>query len=294
MRISSAAAQRIHNGIYGILGHEISYSLSPWLFRQVFDHLQWSAVFARCDLPTAQLRGFLRACGDAGIVGLSVTKPYKVRVLEHLDRVTPPAQRIGAVNTIAVVRGRLVGHNTDVAGIVATLWPHRRGLLGRNAVILGAGGAARAVAAALEHTFRMAQIAVLSRSPRNAQRTWRNLVTTSGSKCHLDFVPWHSNEMRARLQDAALLVNATPLGTWGSRSQSPLPRGVTIPSDAIVFDLVYRPRLTRLLSQAQKSGCRAALGGWPMLIAQADAAFNIWTGQPFPAALHRRLLRDAP
>ncbi len=278
-------------GVYGLLGYEIGYSLSPAIFRIVFDALDWRATFAVFDLAPRQVDSFLKSAGSARILGLSVTIPHKTRVISHLDSLSDEAAAIGAVNAIALAGGKLAGHNTDVHGIVAALAPHRRGLRGRSALIFGAGGAARAVAYALLNELEMAQITVAARSIARARRLihdlqdhWPAPRATSGA-----FAP--IVDLKSAISDAALIVNATPLGGMGLVDRSPLPPRVRLSRDTIVFDLVYRPRMTKFLKQARQSGCCALVGGWPMLVTQAEASFRIWTGRGFPKSVGAPLAR---
>ncbi|MEW5701960.1 MAG: shikimate dehydrogenase [Candidatus Zixiibacteriota bacterium] len=279
----------VRNGIYGLLGRGIGHSMSPAIFRRVFDTLRWPAVYTLCDLPPGRVCSFLHAGADAGFVGLNVTTPYKTRVINDLDELDSSAADVGAVNTVAVRGRRLVGYNTDVAGVVAALRPHRATLRGGSAVILGAGGAARAVLSTLLGNFCMQRVTLVARRPQQARQVVKH-VKTRVSRSAIDVIPWRPEGIAARLDSAALVVNATPLGGGDHWRLSPLPDGVAISPATVVFDLVYRPRRTRLLRQAQRSGCQRLVGGWPMLVAQAEASFTVWTKRRFPAVVRRRLL----
>ena len=289
MMLHGRVAQRTRNGVYGLLGAGLSQSSSPLIFGRVFDGLGWPAVYALYDLPARQLDRFLGGCRDFGIVGLNVTMPYKRRVIDFLDRLDGTAAAVGAVNTIAVRRGALIGYNTDVDGVVVSLRPHARYLRGKKALILGAGGVARAVAYALTHRLHMGHITVGVRSPSRARaflREWGACRAAGAlSVCSCD-----SAGLSAALNTASLIVNATPVGGGGLAARSPLPEGLRIPSHAVVFDVVYQPRTTRLLRRARSRGCERIIGGWPMLIAQAEASFRIWTGRGFPISVRRELL----
>jgi len=282
---------RIRNGVYGVLGAGIEHSLSPSIFHRVFAALNWPAVYALYDLPPRRLGPFLRACADASLVGLNVTMPHKTRIIGHLDQLDQTAAAIGAVNTVAV-RGRsLVGYNTDAAGVTAALWPHSAALRGGEALILGAGGAAQAVALALGDIFHMRRITLAARTPARARRALDRLaIREQGTE--LSVAEWRPADIRAQLERAALLVNATPLGGGVYAHLSPLPAGVPVGPSTIVFDLVYCPYPTRLLRRAKRAGCARVLGGWPMLVAQADASFAIWTGRRFPGTVKRQLLQN--
>ena len=277
--------------LYGVLGHKIAYSASPEIFRRVFDALHWPAVYALLDLPPRRLNRFLRAASDAGIAGFNVTIPYKERIADLCDRLDASASSLGAVNTVAMENGRLIGYNTDSDGVRQSLKPYRRMLRGGQAVIFGAGGAARAVAAVLIADFHMARLTLVARSPQRGKRLLRSLAPLAHTSVHLDVLPWRDRKLHDVIGDAALLVNATPIGGQSMRGQSPISDKMRLPDSAIVFDLRYRPRVTRFLRQAQRARCQAVLNGWPMLIAQAETSFKIWTGRGFPKRLRAEILR---
>lgn len=282
-------SSRIRNGVYGVVGHNIQYSQSPAIFRRVFKALGWPAVYALGDMALPHFTEFVASAADAGIVGFNVTQPYKVKILGYLTRLDPTAKAVGAVNTVVCLPRGLTGYNTDVNGVEAALAPVRRQLSDSSVVILGCGGAARAVAYALSREFGIGQIVLAVRSPRKARRVIRDLRKDARVRCALEVCSLTKRNLSASLADAKLLVNATPVGGAGSKGESPLPMGLALPSAMAVFDLVYRPRLTQLLREANRAGCKT-IGGWPMLVGQADAAFRIWTGRGFPVKTRKELL----
>jgi shikimate dehydrogenase len=255
----------------------------------VFDALKWPAVYALFDLPPRRLKQFVTAAADAGIVGFNVTQPYKVRILDHLDSCDSTANAIGAVNTVICRGRRLIGSNSDVDGIETVLAPHRRELQHASVVVLGAGGAARAVAYTLDRSFNVRDIAFAVRSLPRGRRLVRELKQQSQLGCTLTVCPLGDTSLPALLADATMLVNATPVGSGAYSRQSPLPRNLSLPASLIVFDLIYRPRPTPLLRRAQGLGCRT-VDGWGMLVGQAEAAFRLWTGRRFPSGVRRELV----
>jgi shikimate dehydrogenase len=278
-------------GVYGLLGYDVGYSMSPAIFRTVFDALAWRATFAVFDLGPRQIRSLLRSARATQILGLSVTIPYKTRVIPYLDSLSDEATAVGAVNAIATTGGKLVGHNTDVQGIVAALALHRKRLRGRSALIFGAGGAARAVAYALVNDLDMSQITVAARSTARARRMIHHLQDhlSAPRATSAAFAP--TVDLKSAISEAALIVNATPLGGMELADRSPLPPRLRLSRQTIVFDLVYRPRMTKFVKQARQSGCRFIVGGWPMLVAQAEASFHVWTGRGFPKSVRTSLAR---
>jgi len=205
-------------------------------------------------------------------VGANVTVPHKEAVMSYLDHVTPEAQAIGAVNTI-VVREGLIGYNTDWQGFLTALSESGFAPQGKRAVVLGAGGAARAVVYALAHAG--AQVTVLNRTLAHAQ------ALVQGFSPLFPSLPLTLQTLKEQTAEAHLLVNATPVGTWPEVNQSIWPEGLALPSHLTVFDLVYNPRQTKLWRQAQAAGAKA-IGGLGMLVHQGAAAFELWTREKAP------------
>ena len=286
----SSAQGRFSTGAYGVVGHDIVYSLSPYIFRTVFKALGWRADYAIFDIEKGELPSLLDAMRTAPIRGLNITKPYKQTVISHLDRLDDSARVVGAVNTVVNVRGRLIGYNTDVEGVVAALSRYGARLRGKDALILGAGGGARAVAFALLKHFGVRGITIAARRPVQARQLIHDVqdrmpparVASAAFRPVADF-----SEALAR---ATLVVNATPIGSGTKKEERLLPKGVQFHSGAIAFDLVYRPRPTLFCRAAEDLGIRSIIDGWPMLIAQAEVAFRLWTGRGFPPNVRRQLL----
>jgi shikimate dehydrogenase len=218
---------------------------------------------APADLPAALAR--LR---EADVAGANVTIPHKVAVIDLLDSVDPQALRAGAVNTIANSQGRLVGSNTDIAGIQAALAEVGIEPRGAGVVILGAGGSARAAAIALEG----AHLTFVVRRPDEVDMPGR-------------VVAWSDPSWPAKVRSADLLVNATPLGR---RDEMPL-RPNALPRGGAVIDLVYVRGGTPLVRKARSLGMRAA-DGWGILLAQGARSFEIWTGKSAPLEAMRQTL----
>ncbi len=291
-RMASYSNRDVQQAVYGVLGQDIPYTLSPAIFRHVFAVLKWQAVYAIFDRGPARLERLVKAAPDAGIVGFNVTKPYKVKIVEYLDRLDTTARDVGAVNAVACRSSGSVGYNTDIDGVDAALASYRKRLTGKPVVIIGAGGAARATAYALVKRFGITDITFVARSPKRAERVARSLDDHL-SRVALDVVHVDKLDGDQRVKEAALIVNATPVGTGPERNRLPIPARIDLSPRTVVFDLIYRPRQTRFLERAQRAGCRT-VSGWPMLIAQAEAAFRIWTGRDFPKKARKQLLHWDP
>jgi shikimate dehydrogenase len=275
-----AAETRRYNGVMYIvlLGNPLEHSVSPamqnaGLAAAGLNDWQYTAK----PVPRERLGVSVLALREPDCAGANVTVPFKTDVIEMLDGLTPVAHAIGAVNTIVKHDGRLIGHNTDAAGFLADLHAHGLQARLRPALVLGAGGAARAVVAALAGVG--AQVRVVARRPSQAE----NLSHVAPLEIH----EWSSAGLQRASRDCGLIVNATPLGTAPDAGSTPWPEDVPLPDGAFVYDLVYNPRETRLTRFARTCGLRAATG-LGMLVEQGALAFELWTGLAAPRANMRR------
>jgi len=239
-----------------LLGHGIGYSASPAMHNAAFASTGLDLVYELRDVPPSGLAAAV--AGLRGELGANVTQPHKVAALGLVDELDADAARIGALNTIVQRDGRLIGYDTDLAAIAAELSLLCAEPPG-SAVVLGAGGASRAVVAALAGSGA-AEVVVVTRAE------WHRLPTL--------------------LAGAQLLVNATPIGTGSDES----PIGAELlRSDLAVLDLVYRPSPTRLVLDARSVGAPAADGSG-VLLRQAALSFTLWTGMPAPTQQMRAAL----
>lgn len=260
--------------VYGVIGNPIGHSLSPHLQNAGFAARRIDAIY----LPflVERLPDFLDSVGPLAIRGFSVTIPHKERIVNHLEDCHPLARQIGAVNTV-VVRGggKLYGYNTDYVGVLHTLETRVR-LRGSRVLIVGAGGAARAVAFALAQAG--ANVWICARRQKKA-RIIANAVNGS-------LIDWS----RLKRESFDAIVNATPVGMHPFENDSPLEsRDLNC---RLVFDTIYRPRKTKLLQLAERRGIET-VSGVEMFVAQGAAQWEIWTGQRAPVAQMRRAVLNA-
>jgi 3-dehydroquinate dehydratase/shikimate dehydrogenase len=249
--------------LYAVVGNPVIHSRSPVMHNAGFAALGLKAVYL--PLEARDVGDFVAFAREMRLAGVSITAPFKIGLMPHVDVIDPLAKQVGAINTITVRSGRWLGANTDVEGFLAPL-VRRISLEGARVSVIGAGGAARAVAVAL--ASRRAKVTICARKTDEA-RAIADLVGGSAG----DFPP--------RPSSWDVLVNATPVG---SEKKPGTPMG-NVPLDgAIVFDLVYAPADTELLRSARAAGCQT-IGGIEMLIAQAERQFELWTGQRPPAGL---------
>jgi shikimate dehydrogenase len=221
--------------------------------------------------------------------GANVTVPHKQEVMPYLDEIAADARAIGAVNTILVEGGRLIGHNTDGHGFLAALRDAGFEPSGRSALVLGAGGGARAVVCALAEVG--CEVTIYNRTPQRAAGLARDLqdLRMRTPVARIRSAP-ALVDLELGLFD--LLVNATSVGMWPHSDLSPWPAGLPLQSHWTVYDLVYNPEETRLLSQASAAGAKP-VGGLSMLVHQGALAFELWTGHSPPIDVMRAAAREA-
>lgn len=275
----------------GIMGWPVKHSRSPRLHGAWLKNYGIDGVYVPLPVAPENLGAALKALPMLGFAGVNLTVPHKETALRFMDEVTPAARRIGAVNTVTVLpNGKLRGDNTDCFGFIANLeaslpaWNAAAG----PAVVLGAGGAARAVIAGLLDKG-CPEVRLANRSRARAEAVAHDLGGTDfGGKIRL--IPWPVNA--AVLSDAALLVNTTSLGMTG---QPPLELSLQgLPSGAVVTDIVYSPLQTDLLIQAKTRG-HPIVDGLGMLLHQARPAFAAWFGkEPEVTAELRQIVLGAP
>jgi shikimate dehydrogenase len=269
-----------------LIGHPVAHSLSGAMQQAAFDASGIDATYELWDRAPLALAGAIDEVRGDAYLGANITIPHKERVVPLVDRLTEEAQATGAVNTLTREGRRLVGHNTDVPGFeVALDRLVGRQKLPRQAVILGAGGGARAVVYGLiREGFQ--RIIVFNRHLHRAEGLVRHFAK-SAAHMELRAMPWHDSIIESELGRTKLLVNATSIGLVGD--ESPIADEI-LPADLLVLDLIYRR--TRLLRAAEAAGCTIA-DGETMLLHQGAAAFRLWTGQEAPLDVMTAALAEA-
>ena len=274
-----------HTKLVGLIGWPIEHSRSPMMHEAAFSALGLNWRYLPLPVRPGGIRDAVEGLVALGFRGANVTIPYKQVVAPLLDELSPQAREIEAVNTIVIYGGRTIGYNTDSSGFADSL--HNSGFdpRGKTAIIVGAGGAARAAVHALL-AAGIEKIMVLSRTLAHAE----GLICTFGDN-RLRGGVLSKEELIEGARQASLLVNATPVGMWPHVNGSIWPDSTAIPAHLTVFDLVYNPIETRLLKQARSSGAQA-VSGIKMLIHQGAAAFELWTGVSAPIDVMRRALKE--
>jgi len=275
----------------GVIGYPLEQSLSPVFQQAALDHLGLDIVYEPWPTTADGLATRLTGLRAPAVVGANVTIPHKQAVIPLLDELDYIAEKVGAVNTIVNLEGRLLGANTDVAGFLGALrFEAGFDAADRRAVVAGAGGAARAVVVALCEVGAKA-VTVINRTDSRAAELVADLLPGAGTT-KLNALPDDGGSWAAALAECDLLVNCTSVGSAETgEKDSPVPEG-HLRSNMLVYDLIYRPSETPLMRSARARGCRV-LGGLPMLVYQGAASFEIWTGREAPIDIMTNAAREA-
>ena len=278
-----------HTRLAVLLGDPVAHSLSPLIHNTAFHAAGLNAVYLATRVVPKALGDAVAGLRALEVMGANVTIPHKRAVLPHLDALTPVAEAVGAVNTITRLSdASLRGDNTDAAGFLSGL--DTDALRGADVFVFGSGGAARAVVYALLTALHPASLTIAARTLSKGEAL-ADAFSRFDEGNALRVVPLV--EAGDALRRSRLVVNATPLGMHPHAEETAWTRPEDFGPEHTVYDLVYAPPETRLLRDAARRGART-VGGLAMLIGQAAAAFEQWTGQPMPLdavreALHRRL-----
>jgi len=272
--------------LVGIFGYPVAHSRSPAMHNAAFRALKLNYHYLPFAIKPAALGDAVNAIRALGMGGVNLTIPHKERVLPYLDELSAEAGRIGAVNTVVNRRGRLIGHNTDGRGFLLALraaWG--LSMRGRGVCLLGAGGAARAVAVALIRAG-VGRLMIANRSVDRAERLVRAIGGRgSRSSASIQAIPLSDAALRRAAVDCDCLVNATSVGL--DRRDRRLASRVVVGCFPYVCDLIYQPAITPLLRDAKAAGSRT-MNGLGMLVYQGALSFQLWTGRRPPIRVMER------
>lgn len=251
--------------LFGVIGNPVSHSLSPVMHNRALAATGVNGAYLA--FPVRDLPAAIRGLRSLGAKGISVTLPFKVAVMEHLDKIHESAAAAGAVNTIVNRGGELTGYNTDGEAAVTALL-EKTPINGKTAAVIGAGGAARSIGAALSSAG--ARLIICNRSVASGKRLARRL--------NAEFTPLSEFDGKG----CHILVNATPVGMWPRVAATPVPKEAIRP-EMVVMDIVYRPLQTRLLREAKAQGA-FPVDGVSMFVHQGARQFELWTGKKAPVS----------
>ena len=273
--------------VCAVIGNPVEHSLSPALHNAAFAKKKLNMCYVA--FLVEDLAAAMAGVKGLNLLGLSVTIPHKVAVLDYLDEVEETAERIGSVNTVLHKAGRLIGYNSDGLGAVRALREADVPLTNEKVTILGSGGAARAIAFTLGKEVALKEMVLLGIEVEECGRLADDLEKA------LPFpVRWETMSIESlgrHVPDSAGLIHCTPVGMSPHEEQSVLDRQILRPGQ-FVFDIVYNPLKTRLLREAESVGCRI-VPGVEMFIHQAVFQFELWTGEPAPVDCMRRVVMEA-
>jgi shikimate dehydrogenase len=272
--------------VCGVIGDPIEHSLSPIIHNAAFRSLKLDFAYLTFKVSPAQVGNAVAGMRSLGIVGLNVTMPHKEAVISHLDHIDENAKFLNAVNTIHNRDGKLFGYNTDGVGALMALKENRANPKGKRVLLLGCGGAARAIAYTLSKEID--ELMILNRTVSEAKELASLLKKNLGKKVNAEELS--EDKIKAKIADSDILINATSVGMKPNANQS-LVNAEWLKPNLTVMDIVYNPIETKLAKDAKSAGAKA-VSGLEMLIYQGAASFEIWTKKQAPVKVMREAALD--
>jgi len=268
--------------ICGIIGDPIEHTLSPAMHNAAFEELNLDFIYVAFRVRKAELRDAIIGARSLGVHGLNVTMPHKNAVLKYLDEIDPTARSIGAVNSILNNKGSFRGYNTDGTGALKALEENGVRSEGKTLLLLGAGGAGKAIAFHAAQEVR--ELTILNRTAQKAKELAEALRKKSNKKINGNLLS--AQHIKKELEDTDILVNATSVGMYPNIDQSLVDQSWLRP-DLCVMDIVYDPIETKLAKDARAVGAKV-VSGIEMLVHQGAASFKIWTNHEAPVKVMKK------
>ena len=272
--------------VCALFGFPAHHSVGPALHNAAFEALDLPLVYVAHDVEPARLAQAFAGARAMDYRGLSITMPHKVAALALVDEVDETARAIGCINTVVSQNGRLRGANVDGLGALGALRQAGADPAGRRVLVLGSGGAARALAITIGLHAKPAELLILGAIEDELARLAQDVAERTGCAAGAELLT--DATLAAGLGKAQILLHCTPVGMKPDSEHSLVPRD-RLRSDLVVFDAVYNPRRTLLLRDAAAAGCRV-VEGTEMFLGQAMLQFELWTGKPAPTEIMRRVL----
>jgi len=273
---------------YAVLGFPLTHSLSPLIHTPAFEYLQIDADYIKIEIPPQEFNSRISSLKQENRHGFNVTIPFKQEVIQYLDSIDPAAEKIGAVNTISIdENNKWTGYNTDSQGFLKPLL--ELDYRPESCLLLGAGGAARAVSFGLAEEFKLQEMTIVNRSVDKAEKLAADLRKYYAA----DFTVCSAADIEQMNTVFDLIVNTTSVGMGRLSGQYLIEPAAAAGEKCVVYDLIYNPQTTKFLELAEKQNLKT-INGLPMLIYQAALSFQIWTGQEFPAAVMDDLMKTIP
>ena len=278
--------------LVGFFASPASHSLSPMMHNTSFEACGINAIYLAFDVDQESLEQAVAGIRTFSMLGVNVSMPNKIAVIDYLDELSPEAKLIGAVNTIVNRKGHLIGYNTDGMGFVRSVKETGHSIKNRKIIVLGAGGAAKAIIVqmALEGAREIIVYKRKNSTFLPLKSYFDQVAAQTG--CRLRVRDYADEVQLAKdLETAELLVNATDIGMGGKKASLPIANVGWLHTDLAVFDLIYSPKETRLLQEAKKVGAQG-YNGLGMLIHQGAIAFELWTNKEMPVQLVREKIEE--
>ena len=262
-----------HTKVFCVIGYPIEHSMSPIMHNAAIRELNLDYIYLAFNILPTNLNYAVKGIRTFNIIGINVTLPFKQKIMRYLDEIEPLAKKIGAINTIKNDNGYLIGKNTDAEGGIKALLNAGYTISGRNILLLGAGGAARAL------TYIMAihvnKIVIVNRNEKRASKLSNEIKSNFG--INIEAKKMINNVLKDESKKADIIINTTPIGMFPNMDNTPIPTEF-LHKDLIVYDIVYNPLETKLIKDANEIGCKT-LRGIDMLVNQGALAFEWWTNR---------------
>lgn len=275
--------------VCAIFGHPVGHSLSPAIHNAAFDACGLSFVYVAHDVQPGQVGTALQGIRAMGYRGLSVTIPHKIEAMQAVDHVDEIAQGIGCINTVVNDGGKLLGYNSDGLGALGALRDAGADPQGKRVLMLGSGGAARAIAISIAREAAPAELTILGVVPDELSRLVDD-VTARGRCGEVRGIALTDETLAENVPQADILLHCSPIGMHPKEDATLVPADL-FREGQVVFDAVYNPRRTRLLNEAAAAGC-CTIEGIEMFLGQAYVQFELWTGQAAPRDVMRKVVEE--
>lgn len=267
-----------------LIGNPVEHSLSPIMHTSAFKEIGIDAIYIAARVENKEVKNAVESIRALNFLGANVTIPHKVEVIKYVDEIDPIAKDIGAINTIVNNNGKLFATNTDGLGFIRSIKEAGINLKGINAVMIGAGGVARAISFNILQEISRLKIADVKKNVTDElvfqlQKKFRDKVSS---------FEFNINDLKIALESADMLLNCTPVGMHPNHNHSPVPKEL-LKKDLIVFDAIYNPVETLLIKDAKKIGAKT-ISGIKMFLYQGVEAFELWTKNKAPISLMEKII----
>lgn len=267
---------------YGVIGYPLDHSISPEIHNMAFSELNLDASYTKIEIPPNSFEQKILQLKTEKWSGFNVTIPFKEKIIDFLDEIDPISRKIGAINTVKVIEKKWIGYNTDYIGFIRPLKSEIQHL--KSALVIGAGGAAKAIVYSLIEKTSISEIYIANRTIARAESLTAEIVCPDNIKLSIISL----KQIENICQPIDLVVNTTNVGMGKLIDETPIENLEKLPN-SVIYDLIYNPKNTKLLRLAEMRG-HQIINGLPMLIFQAEESFKIWTGKSFPEVVINHFL----